>query len=99
MLTILHMIVYFPGDYDHAIYESLSILLLKFPTVVTAVDKYGKTPLHHAVVASQQHNSMSKDCFDQLQAASPNTVVHQAIRAKINWHHLHQLVKGKINTF
>ena len=77
-LSLLHILIYFPGD----IYEPLSHLLEKCPHATTAIDNNGKTPLHH-VITSTRHN-MEKRCYDLLVQASPDTVVHEAARARID---------------
>lgn len=90
-LTLLHLLVYFPGD----IYEPLSDLLNKCPIAASAVDDTGKTPLHHAII-STNHN-MDRRCYDLLLQRSPNKVVHAAIRSKSPWYDVIELVKAKIN--
>lgn len=90
-LSLLHLLIYFPGD----IYQPLSELLNKCPHATTAVDNTGRTPLHH-VITSTRHN-MNAKCYDLLLPTSPNQVVHYAIRSKSPWHEVIDVVKAKVN--
>ena len=93
-LNLLHLITYFPGDHP-GIYETLSTLLTKFPQAAAEVDCHGKTALHHAIITSKWQNGMNQECYNLLMEKSPPTVVHDAIRAGLDWNHLHSIVKGK----
>ena len=94
-LNLLHLIVYYPGN---DIYQPLLNLLEKCPKAAIAIDRQGKTPLHHAVIAFKRYSNINKRCHDLLLDRSPNTVIHRAIQAGLDWHYLHPIVKIKIHS-
>ena len=91
-LNLLHYIVFFPGS---KIYNPLLNLLKKCPQGAAAVDSYGRTPLHHAIETTRYN--MDKKSFDLLVTHSPDTVVHQAVDAKIGWDDLEEMAQVKSN--
>ena len=40
---------------------------------------------------------MNQDCYNLLLTHSPPTVIHEAIRAGLDWNHLYPIVKVKVN--
>lgn len=75
-------------------YEQLSHLLEKFPSLAEVVDDRGKTPLHH-MIASMHPDSIDKKCLTLLTKKSSPKIVHHAILSEAPWHEVMEVVKAK----
>merc|ERR1712045_929264 len=64
--------------------------------VTQAVDKTGRTPLHH-VISSTKHN-MSSRSYNLLLRSSSNQVAHQAIRSEASWVEVRYVITAKIDS-
>jgi len=89
-----HLITYFPKVLSNDTHEAILSLLTKCPQAITSVDIDGMTPLHHAAINLPKKN-ISQECHDLLLAQSPPTVVHQAIKAGMDWEYLRPIAMAK----
>ena len=81
-LTILHLLLYFPGD----IYEPLCKLMEKCPIACIVPDIKGKFPLHH-IIASTKHNIDNRS-YELVKKNTPNSIVHTSIVFNSPWEHV-----------
>ena len=92
-LNLLHFLAHIPGD----IHRPLSEIIRKCPEAASAIDIFGKTPIHYAIT-NQSIHQLNQDCYNLLLSSSPNIVVHRAIQAEMEWRHLFPLIKAKIHS-
>merc|ERR1712038_1533039 len=91
----LHLITYLPQQFSNDAHGVTSSLLTKCPQAITSIDIDGMTPLHHAAINLLQRR-ISQECYDLLLERSPPIVVHQAIKAGMDWEYLHPILMTKL---